>query len=461
MFLDWRIQSRKGDSPFQLGPRQRSLRLFYDRETFAPGMATVLLDELQSAPDLEVETTMLDGHLCVEFTELQGDGLSVVFRGRDRYSETLVQNLSTWSHFAHERFKGDGHLPDGRWKDPEYRLRRLLLMRLANQHWADLFVTDDRFLLEVSDIEFTGTNVVSTREGVAILGAHLRNRHISTYRSSADGRFISYLTGNSFYRGCRRAILNSTTIMSARFDDETMKHSVQQAFAAIVIRTEQLLRVRDNAIFALLQPHDHDVFDDALFALDAFVLVLGSIFDSLAQMVDAVLAPKSTAQHPDWKSDRWMKALRNKDSEFARLVAPGTRYFYLLELHGYLRNMIHGAIHKQVIFTDNHLPPEGLIIVPEERPKMVHRSIHELGGPVRLGAIDRNGELWLRPGPLIEAFLNDGMSFARAICVGLSERLPAGDSPHAAAEQKLDKIANRCAYLAGITDVSTFRFDDS
>lgn len=444
-------------------------------------MATTLLDEFQSAPDLEAESTVSEGRTSVDFDEQPNDGLGVTLRKPNGYSRTLVSNYSYWTRYAHRRFAAEERLPDGPWMNPAYKLRRLLLLDVARTHNADLFITDDKFLLEICDIEIQGTNVVSTLDGIAIIGAHLRNRRVFIYKSSPDGSSTAGLAGNSFYIACRRAIQDLSHIPYSHLDDRIEKHSSgrmfysialhgnpldripkpARAFNAIAPRTEQLLRTRDNAILALLQPHSTDAFDDALFALDMFMLVLGSIFDSLAQVTDAILDLKSGVRFPSWREDRWFKALQAKDIAVGRLVKPGTKNCYMLQLHASLRNVIHGSIHQAVVLTNNSLPPEGFIVIPvipTSEYRLVRRAVRELGGPERFGATEQDGELWLRPGPTIETFLDEGMSFVKTVLVALAQKLPSEELTHIPGSPEADDIALRCAYLAGITSVATFRF---
>ena len=309
-FLDWRNPTRSLSSPFQLGANQRPLKIFYDRETFLLGMATTLLDELQSAPYTEIESTWLDGEDCVEIEEHSDDGTIVTLRRRNGARSTFVGNYSTWTRFAQAEYEADKQMPEGPWKSPEHRVRRLLLLDVAQTHRADLFITDDRFLLEVNDLEIQGTNVVSTLDGVAILGAYLRNCRAFVYKSSPDGKFTASLAGNSFYIACRKSVQDLSPILNCQILEPEMKHSVSRAFHAIGPRTEQMLRARDSAVVALLQPHSDHTFDDALFAFDMFMLTLGSAFDSLARMAHSILRLNGKDQHADWRSDGWLTALR-------------------------------------------------------------------------------------------------------------------------------------------------------
>jgi hypothetical protein len=239
-----------------------------------------------------------------------------------------------------------------------------------------------------------------------------------------------------------------------------MKRAVGTAFYAIAPRTEQLLRARDTAIFALLQPHDHHTFDEALFALDMFMLVLGSTFDSLAQMTEGVLNLDSGAPFPDWRDQRWLRTLHVKDPNLASLVGPQTTSCYMLQLHALLRNVIHGSIHQDVILSDNSLPPEGFIIIPKPNHRFVRRAMRLMGGPEQFGARERDGELWLRPGPIIETFLNAGMSFINSVILELSQKLPSGERNRTHDDLKSEDTELRCAYLAGISNLSTFRLRD-
>jgi hypothetical protein len=153
--------------------------------------------------------------------------------------------------------------------------------------------------------------------------------------------------------------------------------------------------------------------------------------------------------------------LQAKDIAVGKLVKPGTKNCYMLQLHASLRNVIHGSIHQAVVLTNNSLPPEGFIVIPvipTSEYRLVRRAVRELGGPERFGATEQDGELWLRPGPTIETFLDEGMSFVKTVLVALAQKLPSEELTHIPSSPEADDIALRCAYLAGITSVATFRF---
>ena len=132
----------------------------------------------------------------------------------------------------------------------------------------------------------------------------------------------------------------------------------------------------------------------------------------------------------------------------------------MLGLHAKLRNVIHGSIHQEVIFTDSSRPPEGFIIIPEDERKYVRHAMQQMGGAEQFGAFTWDDELWLRPGPTIELFLNEGMNFTISVIELLSRELPSKSYAVATEIDDTDMYV-RCAHLAGLTALNSFRFRDN
>jgi hypothetical protein len=82
-----------------------------------------------------------------------------------------------WDHFARKPVLKDGLiLPSGPWTDEEYRLLQYRLAQTAVSLDADVFVTDDPFLLEFRRPDFISINFLSSVDSLALIGSYLRRR---------------------------------------------------------------------------------------------------------------------------------------------------------------------------------------------------------------------------------------------------------------------------------------------
>lgn len=414
-----------------------------------------MLDEFLRAPDCEFITTKVGDSDRVIFGDPKDDIQRIRILLDNGYINAGVWPLHTWEHFAANPLLVDGViLPEGPWNDYRYRLERYLLAALAHNRQTDLYVTDDRFLLEYSSQSFLKVNVVSSEDAIALVGAHLRNRHNYLVRSSPDGSATSSLDRGFFYLFARAAIFDTNTLLGEG-SDSAKQNVLATLGLALTHRSTQLLKSRDFALFQLLQPHNNQTTDDALYYFDMFLLVMGGMFDVLAQCVDASLEMETQPAEVSWHRKGWIKKLREHDNVFADNVSPPNPYDLTLRLHAILRNTIHGSQLNSLHLTDNSAPTEGLVIIPQVHKKEVRYLLEASGGAEKWGVVESHDEdMWIRPGTLMECLLRECCKLINGIVVHLrgdrgkdSVQGPKWEFPFDA------ETTQRVKYLAGLADL--------
>jgi hypothetical protein len=411
-----------------------------------------MLDEFADAPDCEIVTTRKGGENRLILGKIKNDVQLVRIVLDDSYIETGVWYPQTWKRFAEKPILVEGaKLPRGPWDAVDYRLECYLLVNVAHHGQADLYVTDDQFLLEYSPQDFLKVNVVSSEDAIAIIGAHLRNRHCYLVRGTNEGSFKHFLDESLFF-----PILNATVfdvdVVGVRMQSEKHLKAMTEAWQSIRHRNEQLLKSRDLMIFQLLQIHNNRTTDNAMYYFDMFLLVMGGALDLVARSVDIALRIDSSWEAIGWHQCRWFAALRKSDRALSDKFEEPSRLRSVLRLHALLRNTIHGIHLQSIHLSDNGRPHEGLMVIDPSQKKEASYLLEALGGAQRWGVVDsRSEELWIRPGEFIESLLAEYANFLKQVFVHLrqSESINWSQMPDPKFPFDAD-TRNRVKYLAGL-----------
>jgi hypothetical protein len=430
---------RGNKSPFTLGPEQRPLRIFIDREHLIDGKPTQLLDEFASHDELVGVTTHKDGQDRIVFGERSDDLLRVQVITDSGVIHTGVTFVSQWDELARQPILRDGLiLPSGPWTDEVYRLRQYLLAKVAESLRADAFITDDPFLLDFRRPDFIPLNFVSSRDAVALIGSYLRNRRDFTIEMGTlkgDTPLTRKLGRGLFYWVLGRDLLpNSWRWFDAIvMSDGATGGDLTSLGQSALTRLAQALKARDHAHWQLLQPHDNETADDTLFYLDMLLLSLSAAFDVVAHVADAALGLASRPQYISWNSNSWRADLRDGHQPLDAAMAPSAPYGQIHRLLSLLRNSIHGEALKTLAQKSGWEPLENLLVLPKADRDALRYLLSQLGGLDIWGHEDIAGLFaCVRPGmvieqlaPLAAAALNELMALTPV------ERLPGlGQTSH-------------------------------
>jgi hypothetical protein len=400
-------------SPFALGPNQRSLCLFVDSELVSEGAAAQLFDELSSHPALETISSQKDGEDQVIFGDRSDDPLDVLLveiKTDTGSKYTGIPLTSRWENLAREPdLRNALVLPPGPWTEESYRLRQHLLIEVAKSIDSDVFVTDDHFLLEFGPPASHGLNIVSSPDAVALIGSYLRNRGDFTIQKS--GRSTHKLGRGLFYWVLARELLpNGWRWFSAivASNDQTKVDLIGLGSSALT-RVAQALKARDRMHWQFFQPHNNDTADDALFYLDMILLSLSAAFDVVAQVADVALSMGSKpAQHISWNSDSWRRELRKPRNSPAldAAISPTSPHGQVHRLLSLLRNSIHGEALRTVALVDWRRRREHVLVLPRADQAEARYLLSQLGGLDSWGS-EELGELGIgvRPGRVPEQLL--------------------------------------------------------
>jgi hypothetical protein len=214
MKTDLKFTSRRsvrGDIPsaFVLGPNQPPLRLLVDREHLNDGSATELLDEFATHADLDVVLSHKNGEDRIIYGERSGGALNLL--STEVKTDTGTRHFhivfaAQWYDRARDSTLPETRsLPPGPWANEEYRLKQYLLAQVAERLDTDLLVTDDPFLLNFRLPSYAHFNVLSSVDGVAIIGSYLRSRR--QFDVQHGQHFAIGLHGSWFYWMLARALL--------------------------------------------------------------------------------------------------------------------------------------------------------------------------------------------------------------------------------------------------------------
>ncbi|MFT4037421.1 MAG: hypothetical protein QM692_04515 [Thermomicrobiales bacterium] len=393
-------------SPFQRGADERPLRLFIDSHHLTHPLAASLLDEFATHPLLKVWPTHRDNRECFVLTRTDNDVLHVRFDTVTGWESTGVPFVSQWEAFSQNPPLRDGVvLPFGPWQEPSFRLQQYLLAQVAANIRADIFVTDDPFLLEYDRVAVHRINVLSSSDAIALLASFLRSR--GDFNCRISGSFTSMLGRGGFYWGLTRALLPSSWHwFSAGSTADGPVADLTQIAQTALTRTEQALKARDNVHWLVLQPHNNETADDVLFYFDAFLLMLLGAFDAIAALAGTIIPPPSRAS-ASWNNAGWLHALR-KDRDFCHVVlclAPGSTSGDSFRLLTLLRNTIHGPA-LDTIAVQHGLSSrnrENFLALPHAELPTLRHLIKQVGGYEAWGYDELPGyHALVRPGAAVE-----------------------------------------------------------
>jgi hypothetical protein len=394
-------------SPFMPGQKARPLRLFVDREHLTEGRATQLLDEFAFHEGLVAVTTQGDNPNRIVLTDRRDDMQLAEVSSDAGITYMGVTNVSQWSRLARQPILREGLvLPPGPWNHEAYRLNQYLLTQFANSLHSDAFVTDDPFLLQFRRHNFIPLMYLSSAEAVALIGSFLRSRGDFTIQAGKG-------TSRTLHRGIFYWVLGRELLpagwrwfSSIVASDMATSNDLVDLGQSVLKRMEQALKARDRAHWQLLQPHNNETADEAIFYIDVILLSLSAAFDVVARVADVVLELGTKPNAISWNSDRWRRALRAKDQDLDSAMVPFTPHGQVHRLLSLLRNSIHGEGLNTLAVERAGKPKEHLLLLSKADRDELRHLLRELGGQDRWGYQDlADDDLCIRLGTLVEELI--------------------------------------------------------
>ena len=285
------------------------------------------------------------------------------------------------------------------------RVRDVRALEAAREAGADLFITERSYLHGLSWELARQVVVASPESALPLVGLYLRRQGIFLTYRSADGRATASLGRGLFYWVGTRDLLADgwrwfSACVHADPEDDRLVYLGQSLFQ----RVQRALRDRDAVLWALNQPQDNEIAEEALDSLDGVLLGLMAAVDVTARVAHRALALNSNEYRAGWQNKRWLSEVAETSPDLAALVAPGTLGANTVEILRLLRNSIHGAALQPLAIGSLRERDATLVGLPPDDAQRLVAAMDAVGGRdafgLRIASPDR---VHADPGKLADA----------------------------------------------------------
>jgi hypothetical protein len=231
-------------------------------------------------------------------------------------------------------------------------LRVLLLASASRDRGADALVTGSRVLIDpaIRGPVARDSNAMPVEAALALAGLYLRARDDFTLRQLQGGR--ETFNRGLFYWVLARELLPSawrSTSAGGQHDQATGDDHVFQLFISVITRLDRALRSRDRLHHQMKLEQNNDTADEALFALDTFLVFLVGAFDAVGRAAHLTYGLDPSRIHDvSWRRSWRTRKLAPVAATLAQLMDNGTPARDTLDLLALLRNTVHGEALRTV-----------------------------------------------------------------------------------------------------------------
>jgi hypothetical protein len=369
-------------SAFARGSKERKLRIVVDRATVPEDEALELLLGLGHHPSIELLSTRAEGfaHLDIGPIDQHKDKAPAVIRRPDgSRTHTAVWPPHTAEAFA-ERYLRD-HPDLG---DTDEILRVLLLASASRDRGADALVTASPVLIDPAHRGPVArdSNAMPVKAALALVGLYLRARDDFTLRR-LHGLRETFDRGLFYWVLARELLPNAwrSTSAGGQHKQATGDDRVLQLFMSAITRLNRALRSRDRLHHQLKLEHNNDTADEALFALDTFLMFLVGAFDAVGRAAHLTYGLDPSRLHEvSWRRPWRTRQLAPVAASLAQLMDDGTAARDALDLVALLRNTVHGEALRTVAAKYDSRPVQNALLLPEDQELQLLASIARRGG---------------------------------------------------------------------------------
>lgn len=429
--LDMTSERRHDDVwPEPDGPNRRNAYLFAGRKPYRKLRVMVDFDLLTANDSVFVTTedlvTELLGHPLVELFRYSdtgppaglapGDGGTyegwVVVREYDSgrgWSGVFPTGPTSWSTGAVM-----GNAVDVAGRDPtsavyadlspdEASKRRradALAFQVARQVLkADIYVSNRDYLHERQTGITSGVTLCRTEEALGLLGLYFRAQDTFPILVRFDMN-----RGGFYWVGTRELLSDAWRWLSAcvQHAQGSGDDSLMLLGGSLIQRFARALQARDQVHLSLNQPQNNDTQDAALADLDVTLVLLMGCVDVLARVANRALALGSNERNSAWQNQAWLETVRQKASQLAAAIAPGSDGGNTLTILKLLRNSVHGIALQGMAYQSGSNKLESLVGLPAIDEAEVRASMNALGGTAAWGARAMANHLHLDPGVFVD-----------------------------------------------------------
>jgi hypothetical protein len=369
-------------SAFARGSKERKLRIVIDRATVPEDEALELLLGLGQHPSIELLSTRAEGfaYLDIGPIDQHKDKAPAVIRRPDG-SRT---HLAVWPPHTSEAIPEQSLCDHPDLGDHDEILRVLLLASASRDRGADALVTASPVLIDpaLRGPVARDSNAMPVEAGLALVGLYLRTRDDFTLRrlpglrETFDRGLFYWVLARELLPNAWRSTSAGVQHMQATGDDR-----VFQLFISGVTRLDRALRSRDRLHHQMKLEQTNDTADEALFALDTFLVSLVGAFDAVGRAAHLTYGLDPSRLHEvSWR--RWWRTrqLAPVAASLAQLMDDGTAARDALDLVALLRNTVHGEALRTVAAKYASRPVQNALLLPTDQEHQLLTIIDRRGG---------------------------------------------------------------------------------
>jgi hypothetical protein len=369
-------------SAFARGSKERKLRVVVDRATVPEKETLELLLGLGHHPLIELLSTRAEGfsHLDIGPVDQQKDlAPTVIWQPDGSRTLTAVWPAHTYQAFAERYLREHPDLGDH-----DEILRVLLLASASRDRGADALVTGSRVLIDpaIRGPVARDSNAMPVEAALALAGLYLRARDDFTLRQLQGGR--ETFNRGLFYWVLARELLPSawrSTSAGGQHDQATGDDHVFQLFISVITRLDRALRSRDRLHHQMKLEQNNDAADEALFALDTFLVFLVGAFDAVGRAAHLTYGLDPSRIHDvSWRRSWRTRKLAPVAATLAQLMDNGTPARDTLDLLALLRNTVHGEALRTVAAKYSSRPLQNVLLLPKDQERQLLAIVARRGG---------------------------------------------------------------------------------
>ncbi len=304
----------------------------------------------------------------------------------------MVSNIRQWPIIA-------ARLANPKSEDPQSVLNTLLIAQAHKSVGGDIFITKSQLLLSNRRSNFVReTNPRTPLESSRFAGLFLRSRN--NYTHSAGLKTTREIDREGFYWVlARHRLPNMWRYFAACVHAAKLRHDDLDALGeAILKRAVRALEALDAIGIKFYALKDRDDFLEILYHFDYLTLLLAGAIDAQARVANRAYDLRKQERSSNFRHQKFVKDLKENDAKQLFELTSSVKFQCVLTLLYELRNTIHGAAPRDIVFQDYRFSsPNHKLELPDTISDKLLIAAKELGGTEKWGLEEKIGKVFLEP----------------------------------------------------------------
>lgn len=400
--IDWEKRAGELPSPFMRGSGERPLRLTFHSQCLVDlnedeKDAMTLLDELSNLQEVQFFSTSPGKFPYIVFEEPseREDYIPLILKSansKEEIMQTLVWNKRQWPGIA-------ARLLNPKAEDSKSILDTLLLSQAHKSIRGDVLITKSHLLLSNRGNRWVReTNPRTPLEATRLVGLFLRSRNNYTHSASTNVRRTAN-RGLFYWVLARHRLPNMWRYFAACVSAAKLRGDDTDALGeAILQRAVRAMEALDAIGIKFYAFQDRDDFLEIIYHFDYLTLLLAGAIDAQARIAKRVYHLGKDERWASFRNKKFRDALKVNNANELYEQTSSSNFQSVLTLLYELRNTIHGAAPRAIIFQDNSISQAThMLELPNSISEQLLKATRELSTADEWGLKANFKKVWLEP----------------------------------------------------------------